>query len=178
LTQGFERRAAAIAVRVRVRNPWLGVSPFGVGSTDNQNNQNNQKGTIIMRRVLASVVLASLALGAMALAGCEQVADMAATAKKEAVKVAGDLVDTQTACTLAGQNEAFCGCLQTELGPRIEPAHLDAIVRIARETLTGGGVEKAVDGAASMDQKTKDALVKCSVRGAIGGAVEGEGGGG
>lgn len=120
-------------------------------------------------------MLAALTLGVFALGGCEQVVDIATTAKQEAVKAASDVVDTKTACTLAGQNEAFCGCLQSELGPRIEPAHLDAIVRIARETLTGGSVDQAAANATSLDQKTKDTFVKCSVRGAIEGAVEGGG---
>lgn len=119
------------------------------------------------------------ALGLLALVGCgEQVAQMkdaAVDITKEAAKVASDMVDTKTACTLAGQNEAFCGCLQTELGAKIAPEHIDAVAKVVKDSLGGQGVQKAAESATGIDEKTKSALVKCSVQGAVGAATEAAG---
>jgi hypothetical protein len=111
-------------------------------------------------------------LFALALLGCgEQMAEMKSAAVDigaQAAKAASELVDTKTACTLAGQNEAFCGCLQTEMGAKIAPEHIDAVSAVIKGAVTGGGVQKAAESATGIDQKTKAALVKCSVQGAVG----------
>jgi ABC-type phosphate/phosphonate transport system substrate-binding protein len=117
-----------------------------------------------------SLTLAFGACALLILAGCEQVGQLAASAGKEVAKVASEAVDTKTACTLAGQNEAFCGCLQTELGAKIEPANIEAVAKVVRDSIAAGGVQKAAESATGVDPKAKDALVKCAVHGAIGAA--------
>jgi hypothetical protein len=89
---------------------------------------------------------------------------------KDAVAAAGDVVDTRTVCVIAGQSEAFCGCLQGELGSRIEPGHIDALTGVVRATLQGG-VDEAVKSAAGIDPDTRAALTRCAVRGAVSEAV-------
>lgn len=124
--------------------------------------------------MISRAIVCALALLSLAACG-EQVAQMkdaAVDLGKEAAKAASEVVDTKTACTLAGQNEAFCGCLQTELGARIAPEHIDAVAKVVKDSLGGGGVQKAAEAATGVDQKTKDALIKCSVQGAVGAAQQ------
>jgi hypothetical protein len=70
---------------------------------------------------------------------------------------------------LAGQSAAFCGCLQTELGPRIEPAHIDALTSVIAASVKGdlaAGVQSATP-----EPATRQALTQCAVRAAVAGAV-------
>jgi hypothetical protein len=126
---------------------------------------------IFRRLTLLCAFAATLSLTACG----EQLSDLKTAAVDigaQAAKVATEVVDTQTACTLAGQNEAFCGCLQTELGAKIAPEHIDAIGTVIKNAVTGGGVQKAAEANPGLDQKTKDALIKCSVQGAVGAAEQ------
>jgi hypothetical protein len=118
--------------------------------------------------------------------------DAAIEVGKGAAKAASEFVDTKTACTLAGQNEAFCGCLQTELGAKIDPKTIDALGAAIKSSLgvtssasaapAGQSAPAASPATATppasapavgMDQKTKDALIKCGVQGAVGEAQQG-----
>lgn len=118
--------------------------------------------------------------------------DAAIDLGKGAAKAASEFVDTKTACTLAGQNEAFCGCLQTELGAKIDPKTIDALGAALKTTLGAASTPATTTPASGsptapataksaplateaqgLDQKTKDALLKCGVQGAVGAAQEG-----
>lgn len=125
-----------------------------------------------LRSVLAA--LAVLSVAACGEAG-QAIGDMKSAAVdlgKEAAKAAAEVVDTKTACTLAGQNEAFCGCLQTELGAKISPAHIDAIASVVKQSIGGGSVEKAAEESPALDDKTRQAVISCGVKGAVGAATE------
>jgi hypothetical protein len=80
-----------------------------------------------MKYAFASLLLAAT----LALSGCGQdPSETAATMKElkssavsvagDAAKAVGEVLDTKLVCQLAGQSESFCGCLQTELGPKLK----------------------------------------------------------
>jgi hypothetical protein len=118
-----------------------------------------------------------IALSALALvAACdvpdlEQVKQDAAEIGGQALEAARGAVDTRTACTLAGQSEAFCGCLQERLGPEITQEHLDAIGGVVRQTIDGTSVEEAAGQAQNIDPATRDAIVQCAASAAVQGVV-------
>jgi hypothetical protein len=108
------------------------------------------------------------AMAALALSACGdlgEVKNAAGDVAKGAMEAAGGIVDTQTACTMAGQSEEFCGCLQTELGAKIEPQHIEALGKVIREGM-GGDLQKAAENAPDIDPKTRQAIGKCLVTGA------------
>lgn len=118
-----------------------------------------------------------IALSALALvAACdvpevEQIQQEAAEIGGQALEAARGAVDTRTACMLAGQSEAFCGCLQERLGPEITQEHLDAVTGMARRTAEGGSLETAAQEAQNVDPATRDALVQCATQAAVQGIV-------
>ncbi|WP_325062458.1 hypothetical protein [Vitreimonas sp.] len=89
----------------------------------------------------------------------------------QALEAATGAVDTRTACVLAGQSEAFCGCVQERLGSRITREHVDAITGVARDALSGEGMEAAARTAENIDPATRDALIQCATQTAIQGAL-------
>lgn len=114
----------------------------------------------------------------MALAGCGEAPEAFQQAKKEAAALAQEAataaagaVDTRTACTLAGQSAAFCGCLQTELGPQIKQEHLEAVTTVLRRTIAGEPIAEAAKSAPTIDEPTRKALVQCAATAAVSGAA-------
>ena len=134
-------------------------------------------------------LLLIFAVAAMALAGCGPSQDTSAqeTAtsvikdlKSSAVSVAGDaaksvgdVLDTKMVCQLAGQSETFCGCLQSELGPKLKPEHIDAVTAIVKTSIDGS-IDSAVKTATSLDPKTRSGLVSCAAKAAITEAIGGQ----
>lgn len=122
-----------------------------------------------------------IALSALALvAACdvpdiEQIQQEATEIGGQAIDAARGAVDTRTACMLAGQSEAFCGCVQERLGPEITQEHLDAITGVAQRTVEGGSLETAAEEAQNVDPATREALVQCATQAAVQGIL-GEGG--
>lgn len=114
-----------------------------------------------MRTLLA---LAALALAACGQADLEKAKDGALDLGQQALEVAADAVDVRTACSLAGQSEAFCGCLQERAGSEISPEAIEAIGTVVRRTIAGEGMEAAVEGATGLDQRTRDALIQCAAQ--------------
>lgn len=113
----------------------------------------------------------------VAVAACGDASDLS-QAKQDAIEMGGQAleavsgaVDTQTACMLAGQSEAFCGCVQEQLGPEVTGEHVEALTTVVRETLSGQGVEAAAQNAEGIDATTREALVQCATHAAIQGAV-------
>ncbi|MBX9746783.1 MAG: hypothetical protein K2X34_07770 [Hyphomonadaceae bacterium] len=113
------------------------------------------------------VALAALAL----VAACDQIQEQASDIGGQALEAARGAVDTRTACVLAGQSEAFCGCVQERLGSEITQEHLDAITGVARRTVEGASVEAAAEEAQNIDPTTRDAIVQCATTAAIQGAL-------
>jgi len=114
-----------------------------------------------MRIVLAIAVFALAACGEVDL---EKARDGALDLGQQALEVAADAVDVRTACTLAGQSEAYCGCLQERAGSEISPEAIEAIGTVVRRTIAGEGMEAAVEGATGLDQQTRDALIQCAAQ--------------
>jgi hypothetical protein len=88
----------------------------------------------------------------------------------EAGLSAGGLLTTENACLLAGQSQALCGCLSTELGSEIDQTHIDGLTQGLKSSL-GGDIKGALKGASSIDPETRTALTKCGARAAIAGAI-------
>jgi formylmethanofuran:tetrahydromethanopterin formyltransferase len=113
--------------------------------------------------------IAIAAFGALTLAACgQQVQDLAGAAgdvAEGAMSAAGAVVTTQNACMIAGQSEAFCGCLQAEVGERLTGEQVKALGEVIQASL-GGDIAGAAN-AAGLDERTRQAIGKCAVQGAI-----------
>ena len=119
-----------------------------------------------------------LAAATLALAACGDVSNDIQRAKQGAIEAGqdvldagADVLDTRTACLLAGQSEAFCGCLSERLGSDITPEHVEALSAAVRATLEGQTLENASQATEGVDAATREALVQCATRAAIEGAV-------
>ncbi|MBL8770564.1 MAG: hypothetical protein JNK30_04215 [Phenylobacterium sp.] len=118
----------------------------------------------------AGVVLAALALTACEGAGTavKQTADDFA---KEAAQTASGMVGVKTACTIAGQSEAFCGCIDERLGSKLDAGQLEALSKVVVETVRTGSIEAAARNAEALNPETRQALAQCAARAAVTGAV-------
>ena len=116
----------------------------------------------------------AVALCALALAGCENAGTALKTTAgdfaKEAASTATGMVGLKNACTLAGQSEAFCGRLDTELGSKLDTAQVKDLSGVIIDTVRTGSIEAAQTSPA-VTPETKDALVKCAARAAVAGAI-------
>jgi hypothetical protein len=110
------------------------------------------------------VAFAMLALAACDQVNLEEAKSGAADLGQRALEVAANAVDVRTACTLAGQSEAYCGCLQERAGSEISPEAIEAVGTVVRRTIAGEGMEAAVEGATGLDQQTRDALIQCAAQ--------------
>jgi hypothetical protein len=114
---------------------------------------------------------------AFALAACGDAADFqqvkqgALDLGGQALEAASGAVDTQTACVLAGQSEAFCGCVQDSLGAELSGEHLEMLKNVVSESLNGNGLQAALETSGSLDAGTRDALVQCATNAAVEGAL-------
>ncbi|WP_085340743.1 hypothetical protein [Aquidulcibacter paucihalophilus] len=132
-----------------------------------------------MKSLTALLLAATLALSACGQAPTEA-AETVKELKSSAVSVAGDaakavgeVLDTKLVCQLAGQSETFCGCLQTELGPKLKAEHIDAVTAIVKTSIDGS-IQSAVETATSLDPKTRNGLVSCAAKAAISDAISGQ----
>ncbi|MCA3691729.1 hypothetical protein [Aquidulcibacter sp.] len=132
-----------------------------------------------MKSLTALLLTATLALSACGQAPTEA-AETVKELKSSAVSVAGDaakavgeVLDTKLVCQLAGQSESFCGCLQTELGPKLKAEHIDAVTAIVKTSIDGS-IQSAVETATSLDPKTRNGLVSCAAKAAISDAISGQ----
>jgi hypothetical protein len=121
-------------------------------------------------RLLAALSALAL-LAACDVPDVEQIQQQASEIGGQAIEAARGAVDTRTACMLAGQSEAFCGCVQERLGPEITQEHLDAITGVARRTVEGEGLETAAQEAQNIDPTTREALVQCATHAAVQGVI-------
>ena len=123
-----------------------------------------------LRVLLASVGLIGLAACGDLSADLESAKNEVADIGREALEAAGASIDTRTACALAGQSEAFCGCLSERLGPEITPERIEAFTEAVRASVTGERTSGESDPAGA-DDATRQAVVQCATRAAIDGAV-------
>lgn len=121
------------------------------------------------------VRITGAALAALVLSGCEgagtAVKQSAGDFAKEAAQTASSMVGVKTACTLAGQSEAFCGCVDERLGSKLEAGQLDALSKVVVETVRTGSIEAAAQSADALSPDTRQALVQCAARAAVTGVV-------
>lgn len=115
-----------------------------------------------------------LATAALALAACSDINTEIDRAKQGAIEVGqdvlnagADVLDTRTACLLAGQKEAVCGCLSERLGPDITPEHMRALTTAVRASLGGQAPESASRASNGVETATQEALLRCATRAAI-----------
>jgi hypothetical protein len=94
----------------------------------------------------------------------------AGDAMAEAGFAAGGILTTQNACLLAGQSEAFCGCISTQLGNTLDERHLASLAPALKASLSGD-VTSALKEASNIDPETRTALATCGTRAAIAGAI-------
>lgn len=126
-----------------------------------------------MRRFVP--VIALLLLAACGDADIEGAKQQAAEWGGQAIGAATDVVDTRTACMLAGQSEAFCGCVQTRLGSDLTREHVEALTDVIGRAASGGSLEAAAESVANTDPAVRDAIVSCATNAAVQSAL-GEGG--
>lgn len=133
-----------------------------------------------MKYATASLlVIASLALNACGQAPNEttetikELKSSAVSVAGDAAKAVGEVLDTKLVCQLAGQSESFCGCLQSELGPKLKAEHIDAVTAIVKTSIDGS-IQSAVQTATSLDPKTRNGLVSCAAKAAISDAISGQ----
>lgn len=113
---------------------------------------------------------------AFALAACGDAADFqqvkqgALDLGGQALEAASGAVDTQAACVLAGQPEAFCGCVQDSLGAELSGEHLEMLKNVVSESLNGNGLQAALETSGSLDAETRDTLVQCATDAVVEGA--------
>lgn len=119
-----------------------------------------------------------LTAAAFALAACgdlgaslEEANQGAAEIAQETLEAGMGAVDTQTACVLAGQTEAFCGCVAERLGPDLTVEHVAALRDAVAASVSGEGSEASGESAQPIDAATRQALVQCATRAAIDGAA-------
>jgi hypothetical protein len=133
------------------------------------------RATFVRMRILTALAALALLIACDVPSNLEEAKQQAADIGGQVVDTARGAVDTRTACMLAGQSEAFCGCVQERLGPQITEEHVTAITTVARETLEGRSVEAAAESASNIDPTTRDTLVQCATHAAVQGALGGEG---
>ena len=111
----------------------------------------------------------------LALAACDNAGSAIKTGAgdfaKEATRTASGMVSLKTACTIAGQSEAFCGCVQDQLGSKLDAGQLSGITEVIVETVKTGTLEGAAENSQALSPETRKALVQCAARATVAGAV-------
>ncbi len=119
--------------------------------------------------------LSLIALAGLALASCDNAGSALKTSAgdfaKEATRTASGMVSLKTACTVAGQSEAFCGCVEERLGTRLDPAQLNGVTDVIIEAVKTGSLEGAAQNATAVPPETRTALVQCAARATVAGVV-------
>ncbi|MCU0881425.1 MAG: hypothetical protein MUF14_02025 [Hyphomonadaceae bacterium] len=129
-------------------------------------------------RVAAISLVALFCVGLSACGDAGQAGTVAAGAlletgaavARDAAGAAAELADTKSVCVIAGQSPAFCGCLQNELGPRVDTVAVDALSGIVKSSLDGG-VEGLATSLKDVDPATRSAITRCGVKAAADGMM-------
>ena len=116
-----------------------------------------------------------VAMACVALAACDNagsvIKDSAGDFAKEASRTASGMVSLKTACTVAGQSEAFCGCVEERLGSKVDPAQLRGVTNVIVEAVKTGTLEGAARNASELTPETRTALVQCAARATVASAA-------
>ena len=125
----------------------------------------------ILRALFSSIAIIALAACGDLSSDLENATQEAVAIGREALEVAGGEVDTRTACMLAGQSEAFCGCLSERLGAEITPEQIGAVTDVWGATVNGETNASGENAPTATDASTRQAIVECATRAAIDGAL-------
>lgn len=113
--------------------------------------------------------------GCLALTACDNAGSALKTSAgdfaKEATRTASGMVGLKTACTVAGQSEAFCGCVEERLGAKLDPSQLKGVTDVILQTVKTGSLEGAAQNATALPPETRTALVQCAARATVAGVV-------
>ena len=92
---------------------------------------------------------------------------------QETLNAGAEVLDTRSACLLAGQSASFCGCLSERLGPDLTPEHVEALTEMVRATVNGQAPPTAAEGVnpQNLETQSREAIVACAARAAIEGAA-------
>lgn len=123
-------------------------------------------------RIVAALA-ALFVLGACDAPNLEQAGQDLAAMGEQAMETASSAVDTRTACMLAGQSDAFCGCVQERLGARITPEQIEDVTSVVSEAVQSGSIEGAAQSTQNIDPATREALLQCGTHAAVQGALGG-----
>jgi len=125
----------------------------------------------ILRALSSSIAIIALAACGDLSSDLENATQEAVAIGREALEVAGGEVDTRTACVLAGQSGAFCGCLSERLGAEITSEQIGAVTDVVGATVNGETNASGENAPATIDATTRQTIVECATRAAIDGAV-------
>lgn len=114
---------------------------------------------------------ALIMLSACDASNLEQAGQDLASIGGQAIESASGVVDTRTACMLAGQSETFCGCVQDRLGARITAEQVEDVTSVVTEAVQSGSIEGAAQSAQNIDPTTREALLQCTTHAAVQGAL-------
>lgn len=126
------------------------------------------------KRMMRTVLVTGLAF---VLAACgdatdfQQIRQGALDLGGQALEAATGLVDTRTACVLAGQPEAFCECVQDNFGAELSGEQLEMLRNAVNETLNGQGLQAVLETSGGPDAETRNAIVQCAANAAVEGAL-------
>ena len=81
------------------------------------------------------------------------------------------MVSLKTACTVAGQSEVFCGCVQDQLGSKLDAGQLRGLTEVIVETVKTGTLEGAAEKSQALSPETRTAFIQCAARATVAGAV-------
>lgn len=92
---------------------------------------------------------------------------------QDALNAGADVLDTRSACLLAGQSQSFCGCLSERLGPDLNAEHIEVLTGLVRAGVSGEapaaaeGAKSQSPESASLESQSREAIVACATRAAI-----------
>lgn len=128
-----------------------------------------------MLGIAKSLFIAAASIGLVACgdlnADVERAKQGAVELGQDALRAGADVLDTESACVLAGQSPAFCTCLSERLGPEVTPEQIDALTEMVRATIDSEGVQASAETSQSVNAQTREAIVQCATRSAIEDAV-------
>lgn len=103
--------------------------------------------------------------------GFQQIRQGALDLGGQALEAATGVVDTRTACVLAGQPEAFCECVQDNLGAERSGEQLEMLRNVVSEALNSKDLQAVLEASGGPDAETRNAIVQCTANAAIEGAL-------
>ncbi len=124
-----------------------------------------------VRLLVTGVAMFALAACGDLNADLERAKQGAVELGQDTLNAGADVLDTESACMLAGQSAAFCSCLSERLGPDITVEHVTALTEMVRASVNGEDQQTAAETANGIDAESREAVVQCATRAAIEGAV-------